>query len=309
VEAGTRPQPRRRGGVVGPLILIFIGGVFLLQNMGLLPPDTWTNLWRLWPIVLVLVGVELLLGNRVHWLGLTAIVACLFVVGIFATAGPPASTEVATRNFDQPLNSATRANVSIRFDAGELNVGLLPEARTNLLSSMMYTGPAEPAPRANYSVDNGNGRLEYVVNGRRGLTFGHLGERGASPRMDVQLAPNVALMLSLRTGATDARLDLTGLRVTSLDIEMGAASATIRLPQAAGMTTAEISGGAATINLEVPQDVAAQIRHRGGLSTLSVDEGRFPRVGEQMYRSTNYETAANKVDISLETGVATVRVS
>src|SRR4030081_150733 len=60
-------QRRRRGGVVGPLILIFLGGVFLLQNTGYLPPNFWFNLWRLWPVILVLVGIELLLANRVPW--------------------------------------------------------------------------------------------------------------------------------------------------------------------------------------------------------------------------------------------------
>ena len=69
---------RRRGGVVGPLVLIFIGGVFLLQNAGYLPPNFWTNLWRLWPLVLVLAGIELLLAHRVPWLALAGLAAIVF---------------------------------------------------------------------------------------------------------------------------------------------------------------------------------------------------------------------------------------
>ena len=92
-------------------------------------------------------------------------------------------------------------------------------------------------------------------------------------------------------------------------MSVGAASTWIRLPEAAGATAAHISGGAATITLEIPQGVGAQIRHRGGLSTINVDQGRFPQVGEGTYRSPDYATAQNKVDLNLETGVTTIQVN
>jgi hypothetical protein len=55
--------------------------------------------------------------------------------------------------------------------------------------------------------------------------------------------------------------------------------------------------------------VAAQIRTRGGLNTVSVDQSRFPAAGADLYRSPDFATARNKVDITVETGVSTIRVS
>ena len=75
------------------------------------------------------------------------------------------------------------------------------------------------------------------------------------------------------------------------------------------MTTAHISGGASTITLEIPQGVAARIQQRGGLNTLNVDQGRFPQQQEGVYRSTDYDTAQNKLDVTLETGVTTIQVN
>src|SRR5207249_5137593 len=111
------------------------------------------------------------------------------------------------------------------------------------------------------------------------------------------------------TGATDAHLDLSKLNVSSLDITVGAASAWLRLPEAAGTSSAHISGGAATITLEIPQGVAAQIRHTGGLSTVDIDQTRFPLVSENLYRSANYDTAQNKVDVTIETGFTSIEVN
>lgn len=49
------PPPRRRS-VVGPLILIFIGGLFLLRNFGYTIP-LFHNFVKFWPLLLVLIGL------------------------------------------------------------------------------------------------------------------------------------------------------------------------------------------------------------------------------------------------------------
>jgi hypothetical protein len=305
---------RRRGGVVGPLILIFLGGVFLLQNTGYLPPNFWVNLWRLWPVILVLVGIELLLANRIPWLVLAGLAAVVLVLGAavtnsgFATA--PAAGNVS-RTDRKDLGSARLAAVTVRFDAGQLNIGPLEQPTPQQLAVMTYEGPANLLPQVNYSVTGDLGRLEYLSNERGGPGFiPFVDGRSSAPRIDLNLNPNVPITtLSLKSGATDARLDLSALRLSDLDVSVGAASTWVRLPQAAGMTNVRIAGGASTITLEVPQGVAAQIRHRGGLSTVSIDQSRFPSAGEGVYRSPDYNTAQNKVDVNLETGVTTIQVS
>ena len=55
--------------------------------------------------------------------------------------------------------------------------------------------------------------------------------------------------------------------------------------------------------------VGAEIRHRGGLSTVNVDQSRFPMVGDGLYRSADYSTATNNVDITIETGVTSIQVN
>lgn len=45
----------------GGIILILIGGVLLLQNLGLF---NWGDLWRFWPVALILAGVAMLFPQR-----------------------------------------------------------------------------------------------------------------------------------------------------------------------------------------------------------------------------------------------------
>ena len=58
----------------------------------------------------------------------------------------------------------------------------------------------------------------------------------------------------------------------------------------------------------MPENVAARISHRGGLSTLEVNESRFPAAGSNRYQSPNYDQAKDKVDITLETGVTSIEI-
>lgn len=308
-------ERRRRGGVIVPLVLIFLGGVFLLQNTGHLPPNFWLNLWRLWPVLLVLAGIELLLANRIPWIVLAGLGALVLIVGAAAVnanlPATPATAPAAATQLDTDLGGASQAAVTVRFGAGQLDLGPLDSPRAGQLASMTYNGPADQAPQPHYTaVDGGLGQLDYQVSGRPGAqpAFPFAGGR-ADSRMDVDLAPEVPITsLIIQTGATSAHLDLSTLRVSKVDMSVGAATAWLRVPKAAGVTNLHISGGASNITIEVPQGVAARIQHHGGLSTLNVDQSRFPQVSDGVYRSSDFDTATNKVDITLETGVTSIQV-
>jgi hypothetical protein len=47
-----------------PLVIIVAGVLLLLQTLGMLPPGLWPLLARLWPVGLILVGLDLLIGWR-----------------------------------------------------------------------------------------------------------------------------------------------------------------------------------------------------------------------------------------------------
>ena len=48
----------RRGMLVGGLIVLGIGLVFLLSNLGIIP-----DIGEMWPLILVIVGISLMIGS------------------------------------------------------------------------------------------------------------------------------------------------------------------------------------------------------------------------------------------------------
>ena len=56
----TIPNERRQTGFVFPVLLIGAGVLLLLNTMNVIDWNVWGNIWRLWPLALVAVGLELL---------------------------------------------------------------------------------------------------------------------------------------------------------------------------------------------------------------------------------------------------------
>jgi hypothetical protein len=79
------------------------------------------------------------------------------------------------------------------------------------------------------------------------------------------------------------------------------------MPANAGHTRVDVEAGAASVRVTIPSGVAARIRNRSGLSSVNIDSMRFPRQGD-IYISSDYETAANKLDLEIRTGVGSVDV-
>jgi len=106
----------RRGGLIGPVILIGLGVVFLLNNLGTLSWSVWTVIFRLWPVLLVAAGLDLLLGRRSVWGSLLALVLTVMIVaGVLwlFRAGIMPGRAATGEEIRQALDGATRAEVAI----------------------------------------------------------------------------------------------------------------------------------------------------------------------------------------------------
>jgi hypothetical protein len=303
--------PRRRGSVVWPLLLIAVGSIFLLQNLGILPWSVWGQIWRLWPLALVLIGLELLLGGRIRGAALATLTLALLVGGVLALTTAPwarlSSGPSEQRTFDQPLQGATQATVRVEFGAGELQVRDL-EPGDGRLAAMIFDGPAGLTLEPRFSIQNGNAELRYALSGRRG--FGPPFFRMPDGRMAMQLslAPDIPIDLRVTMGAAESRLDLSKLKLSRLEIETGASSTWLRLPEAGGATAARLQAGAASIEVELPEGAAGQVRYDGGLSTVDVQNPRLLPAGERTYRTADFDTNPNRVDLRIDTGVTTVTI-
>jgi hypothetical protein len=62
--ARVRTARRRPPSLFWPLLLISAGVLLLLSNLGYVPWSSWNVLWRLWPLLLIGLGIDALIGRR-----------------------------------------------------------------------------------------------------------------------------------------------------------------------------------------------------------------------------------------------------
>lgn len=252
------------------LVLIALGAVFLLNNLGLIN----VNLWALiGPSFLIALGV---------WFLWTA---------LFAPRPTP-------EHVVMPLEGARRARLVLKHGAGQLN--LSAGNHPGSLFEGDFTGGLD------LSKDRRDDLWDVSLSVPSSVfPFGI--SPGATLDWNMTVARDLPISIDLSGGANESRIDLRELRVSDLHLSSGASSTELYLPANAGHTRVRIETGAASVRVYVPTGVEAMIRSRSGLSSVEIDPGRFPAWGDG-FRSPGYDSAANRVDIDIQAGVGSVEV-
>jgi hypothetical protein len=264
----------RRSGVFWGIVVILAGLILLVQEFYGLPAG-------FWPVflssMLILLGVWFLLGPILFkW-------------------------EVKDVPVSVPLEGTAEGDIRIHYGAGKLQIGVLPDESSDLVSGMCTGG-------AVVDVNRGQHRTKVRLHTPDDVFWG-LGD-GIGPHglaWDLGLNRRIPLRIKLDTGASENILELADLLVRELDMKTGASDTQVTLPAAAGQTRVEIHSGAASVNIRLPEGVAGRIHVESGLSSINVDTGRFPSVGDG-FETPGFDTAANKAEITVKAGVGAIDI-
>jgi hypothetical protein len=265
-----------RNRIFWSLLLILIGVLLLLSNLGLLSVDIWSLIW---PSILILVGLWVLV-RRTFGRG---------------------SLEV--ESIAVPLEGAQSARVVVSHGAGRVNVRGV--AAPGQLVTGQFSGGAD------YRINRSGGMVDLDLRADvgRGFDFVFPWTWGQGSALDwtFSLTAEIPISLEMKTGASELDMDLSQLRLTDLRLGTGASSSDITLPAHAGMTHVSVEGGATSVKMRVPDGVAARVTTEGGLAEFKIDTARFPRTAGG-YESSDYTSAENRVEIRAEVGLGSVTI-
>lgn len=306
-KSGARGSSHGNAFPIWAFIIIVVGIVLLLNNFGFLPLGLGGTLVRFWPVLIILIGVNIIWGRSHPWLvsGIT-LLAIFAVLGIgIAVTVAQGGTVTTNSSIVEPKGDLAKAEVEIEFGAGNLVLDNLTANSVNLVESdAQHTGWARDGGIVK-EIERRSSVGILKLSQERAQWFFSGGDR--DDRWNVHLSPDIPIELTVKTGASDSELDLSKLKVTKLNVETGASQLSVTLPEAAGLTIARIKAGVADVKVTVPQNVAARIATQTGLTPTNIDEIRFPRTGGA-YQSLNYDTATNRIDLEIQGGLANLRV-
>ena len=291
-----------RRSLVGPVILIGFGVILLLNNLGLLSWTIWDTLFRLWPVILIAIGLDILIGRRSLWGSLlsAALVLAIFGGAIWLFASRPAGGEaVTTEQISQPLGGAARAEVEIGFGVGQLRVSTMTDSK-NLIEGTVALNKSETITR-DFQVVGDTARFILHSQGVPVIPFGDFGNIELG--WQLKLNRDVPMAVSISTGVGEAQINLSELHATSVQVSTGVGQTTLTLPRQ-GEVTAEVNGGVGQTIIYIPAGMAARIEVRNGLGNVSVS-GDYTSEGG-VYYSAGYSTAEDHVDLKVNGGVGNI---
>ena len=310
------------------VFLIALGGVPLAVQQGWADSSIAGDLWRLWPLILVGIGLGLILRwTPMAWFG-GALVAGTFgiifgaliaggVSGISsACVGIGAGESVTTEDSD--LASGTAFSVDLELTCGELEVG---RASGSTWDVVAVHGPEEPpeieGTPSGLRVTQANSDDLFVL-GQQTRNEWQV-ELPATAAISMAMTLNAAeAQIDLGDGpiatfegtlnASDATLDLgsvTTPQPASLDLTLNASSGKVALP--AGSVVGDVTLNASSLELCVPAGVEARLEVEATLAADDLGDSGLLKSGDG-WQSAGYATAGIRIDLSITSTVSSLSV-
>jgi hypothetical protein len=312
------PAKRRPPSLFWPLLLIGVGAILLLSNLGYIPWSSWGVLWRLWPLLLVALGVDVLIGRRSLGGAIVSGLLLLVLIGgavalVFFAQNIPMLADWAgegewrMRHIEHPLGEIERAKVTIDWDSPPGALYALEDSNNLIEGDVAHNG------ELTFEVQEQNGAATVVLD--RQFTGVWLGPLEPRPDFeigwDVRLSPDVPLDLTLDSGSGRCTFDLSGLQVAELVLDSGSGAVDVLLP-ADHSFQAQIDSGSGALTLILPAGVGARVEIDGGSGAFRPDE-RFVFVsGERdddgVWETGNWDTAEHRIEFEIDQGSGRVAI-
>ena len=301
MNEGTSKQ---RGGVVGAVMIIALGTILLLKNLGVLNWSIWELLLRLWPILLVAAGLDLILGRRSVWgslLALVLTVAVLLVALWLYQTGIGDGGTSGTQEIIQPLTGVTQARVVIDPGVGTVRVRASVDS-PSLVEGTDRRGRLEELEQE-FSTEGDTGTL---VLRSRSTSFTPVTAGWTGGRLwDLQFSPRIPLIIETHLGVGTMDLDLTGLTVESLDVEQGIGQAVVTLPELGGLE-ARIEGAIGQTVVVIPEGLPTRVRLDTGIAARQIPDDF--ECDADACTSPGYRTADQWLDLEVSQAIGSLVV-
>ncbi len=293
-------RENRRVKLVGPIILIGVGVVLLLNNLGYLNWSFWDVL-NLWPILMVAAGLELLIGRRslLGSLVSAAIVLGLIVGGVWlVSTSSLARATASTLEIREPRGDISAARVTLSPALARVNVTALNDSGNFVEATVAH----RPNERVTHNLTGANTvRLDVKTSGGADVVMGP----GRGYVWDFAFHPDVALDLNIDAGMGDVDLDLRGLDLKSVEVNAGMGAVALKLPET-GEFSVDIDSGMGMVVIEVPAGLGVRLQTETAIVGRNLPDGYTQR--NNRYISPNYDTAKSYANVRVDLGVGNLTI-
>jgi len=303
----------RRGSMVGAILLIGLGILFLYSNLrpGL---DPWGILERYWPLLLVFLGLGKLwdyyrrrsspdaTNTKSLGGGEIAIICLVAIFGIALTLGHGRMNWSSGRHLHDvqaiDLPGVESAKIHIEMPAGHLD---LAGGAAKAVEGTFDYYESEGKPTISHEVHGNQGDVSITQEG----PHVHFLRRGGN-NWSVHLNKSLPTDLKIDVGAGRGDFQLGGLALTGLWINMGAGRVTVDLRgDWKKDVEATIDGGVGQATIHLPGNVGVRVHATSGIGSISTS-GLERR--DDDYVNSAYGKSPVTLSLNINKGIGTIEL-
>ncbi|MFZ9976523.1 MAG: LiaI-LiaF-like domain-containing protein [Candidatus Kapaibacteriota bacterium] len=303
---------------------ITIGSLLLAHNF--YPFFVFESVWRLWPLILLLLGISSLVKQvtvkKILMSGIGLIAGIIIFSdgdhkGIVIDSDSDEKVSEIRDSISVPYDPALSDTTYLSISAGaaSIDIGLNRDSSLMLIqrqaevfendSEINGGNLDENNAGSSFSIDHkirdGINRVDLEFGGNLTL-FGNQKLKKAL----VLLNPRALWNIDIDGGATSMNADLSALRIATLNLQVGASSISLKLGSIQDTSIYHIEGGAAKFVIDIPEDAGCRIIKESGLSRHHFPT--FIQKADNIFESPNYSTSKKKIILDIQTGVSSITV-
>jgi len=244
----------RRKGIAWPILLIGVGGFLLYNNFGPQSWISWTQLFQLWPVLLVAVVIDVLFRDQSGWMIAVGVILTVGLIGgavwLFSSGGEiPANYTSVKELYPAEVENA---EIDLSLGMGELALDNLHSAR------ILIEGSITPEVEEAGLRIKGNTVVFQLNKNRPGFYPG-------AARWELGITDMLPVDLSVNNGVGELFLDLAEMDLESLDANQAVGRLIVKMPESAGSKLL-VKQAIGSIVIQIPSEAQVAIDAQNGLT-------------------------------------------
>lgn len=325
----SKTQGNSGDGFATGVIMILIG-IFALCATFFHIHIVWSQLLRLWPLLLIIIGVSVIPINR--WIR-TGIIVLILIGGAIGyhsmvknysgdrkinveifddddwdffdeSVEKQEDTIEKESNFDKNLqefsepyrNSVKYAEIEANYGAGEVKIG-------SPTANLVYASNSSKFIRQAFNVryeDANEAEIKFTSEGKSNNL------KKQDNKFTLSLNTKPIWKLDFELGVCDVDFDFSDYKVSEIDLECGVCNVDMKIGTLHENTKIDIETGVSKIAIRIPESAGCRIECESALSSKSFDG--FKKVGSGVFEAGNYGAVSQNIVIDFEGAVSDINI-
>ncbi|SET73592.1 hypothetical protein SAMN05660297_03322 [Natronincola peptidivorans] len=282
------------------ILLIGIGILFLLSNLGIIHWSIWGAIINLWPLILIIIGTNILLKNKPLVVAATWILffAILVTYG-FLFQEKHEERSIAANEVFSVIKTEETTHGKASLNIGGTNLNITSDGR-HLIHASINPSLIKSDLQFRNNKQEAVLRFDTIKS-----SVSHIGS--SSEHYTFKLNDTMIWQVDAKVGAVSGDLDFSSLLIEKLDLSVGAGNLHLIFGDLHEKSDIKISAGASNIDILLPEDAGVKLKLNGLVSKGNVESLGWQKI-DDFYYSPAYHTAESKLHFDISMGVGRLNV-